>query len=358
MSIPLDIGFRMLNRARQVAKRNVPQYNGNAKQICSQIVKKCYNKDHFNIGLGHYNFFWIRDFSWCIKPLINLGYKKEVTSTLEYALNLYSRYNKITTSITTTNIPIDIYYFSPDSLPSLLYCLVESNNKKLAKKHKNFLDNQIDIYYHTVIDKETMLVKKHDNFSSIKDHCMRHSSCYDNLMIARLKEDIQKLKLVNFFKINYKNLIKDYFWNGSFFMEDIDENNLSGDANIFPYWLNIFNSRKMLKSSIEAIKRERLDYPLPLKFTSFKKKQIWQTSFVPNAQGTSIWTNMGLIYIGLVKKIDKNEASRYLDRYKEIIEKNKNFVEIFNENEEPFKTFFYHSDDSMLWASMYLDLVK
>ena len=80
--------------------------------------------------------------------------------------------------------------------------------------------------------------------------------------------------------------------------------------------------------------------------------------FAKGYQDDSIWTHMGPLYISLIKKIDKKLAKYYINKYTKIIEENKNYLEIFDSKGKPFKTLFYYSDESMIWAANYLTLIK
>ena len=63
--------------------------------------------------------------------------------------------------------------------------------------------------------------------------------------------------------------------------------------------------------------------------------------------------------LGLEKTIDiisDKKAKDYKKKYKELIEKHHNFLELLNSDESPFKSKFYYSDESMLWAANYLTL--
>ena len=42
---------------------------------------------------------------------------------------------------------------------------------------------------------------------------------------------------------------KDKFWNGCYFEEDKESKRISSDANIFPYYLEIFEEKSMLKKA-------------------------------------------------------------------------------------------------------------
>ena len=119
----LKEGYRIFKRSRHVKKHGFKKYEGNLEEICTKIVKECWNGTFFQTSAGHFSVYYIRDFCICIPGLIKLGYRKEILKTLQYALNLFSNNRKITTTISKENIPVHMHHYSPDSLPLLLKSL-------------------------------------------------------------------------------------------------------------------------------------------------------------------------------------------------------------------------------------------
>ena len=78
------------------------------------------------------------------------------------------------------------------------------------------------------------------------------------------------------------------------------------------------------------------------------------------SKNLNVLTDISYLYpfCEVIKNIDKELCKKYLYQYKEQILKHKNFLEVYTPNGKPFKTLFYYTDDSMLWSSIYLDLVK
>jgi hypothetical protein len=66
----------------------------------------------------------------------------------------------------------------------------------------------------------------------------------------------------------------------------------------------------------------------------------------------------GPLYIQLVKNVDKKKTEEYINKYAEIIEKDRNFIELHNPDGSPYKSLFYYGDRGMLWAANYLTLLK
>jgi len=361
MFIYLKEGLRIFKRARYVRKYGFKQYKGNAKEICEQIVKDCWNGQYFKASNGHFCQFWTRDFGFYTESLINLGYKEEVKKTLKYALSIFSKYSKVTTTITPNNKPYDFPYYAPDSLAYLIRSLRISNSIDLIKKYREFLNKEIHKFHNIVLDKDTGLVRKDKRFSSMKDFSIRKSSCYDNCCVAMLNNELKKIKILEnpFKKYNFEKIIKDNFWINGYFIDDLSGNNfITGDANVFPFYFEIFTDKKMMKSSITKIQEIGLDKPFPLRYSTDKLKMILLDKILSNYEGNTIWCHLGSIYIKTVCKFNKNLAEYYLNQYTKLIEKNKNFIELFFPNGKPYSRFWYYADEGMLWASIILEMIN
>jgi len=354
----LSEASRIFNRSRYVKKHGVKRYKGNAKNICKQIVNDCWNGRYFQVSSGHFCEFYIRDFGWCVDSLLKLGYKEKVRKTLSYALYIYSNQG-LKTTITPKGKAVDTFTYAPDSLAFLIRSLRVLGDKNLIRKYKDFFKKETEKYFDLVLDKETGLVKKDKFFSSIKDEALRKSSLYNNVMTAMLNNELNKLRLWNPFKrYNFKKIIKTNFWTGDYFLDDLSgDKYITGDANVIPFWTEVFDDKRMLKLCINKIQSEGLDKPFPLKYSKKIPKNLnFVNWFVPNYEGNSIWMHIGLMYIKVVKEIYKDKAKGYLKKYTNLIEKYGNFLEIFNPDETPFKSKFYYADEGMLWAANYLCL--
>jgi len=335
------------------------KYNGTAPEICTQIVKDCWQGRYFQTSMQNFPHFWTRDFGWCTVSLLKLGYQKEVQHTLRFALNAFSQHGKITTTITPKGKPFDFPTMAVDSLPWLIHSIKLSKMPYFA--YHDFLNKEIAHFYREVINPITGLVRPDKNFSSMKDLSKRKSSCYDNCMVAMLERDLKGLKLDNpFQKADYPALIKKHFWNGKFFFDDLSQQDyVAGDANLFPFVLGIITDKEMMISAIKAVRAEKLDEPLPLRYTASRNgiPFIWEEKiFLRNYEGNTCWTHMGLLYAKLMQQIDPALAEEYKKRYAEAIEKYKGFVEVFAADGKPYSSWGYAADRSMLWAANYLTL--
>jgi len=354
-------GIRFLKRARNIKKNGFWKYHGNTEEICKAIVRDCWNDTVFQTSTGNFNHYYIRDFCIAVPGLMKLGYKKEVHNTLQYALNIYSKTNILATTIADDK-PLHIYYYSPDSLPMLLRCIREAKADDLIEVYKPFFDLQVDYYFDKIFDFETGLVRA-GKFSSMKDNVKHNSSCYNNCMLSMLSDELDYFKLRNPFKsYDIKAKIMENLWNGDYFFDDMNKGRyVAGDANTFPFWCNVTDDKKIFKKAITAIQRAGLDKPWPLKYTreNVKPSILFPLNILlPDYETDTIWMHLGLCFLDVVKKFDKKLFKIYINKYTKLIEKHKNFLEIYNPDGSIFIKTLYASDESMIWAAKYLELTK
>jgi hypothetical protein len=347
--------WRIFKRSIHVQKFGVKIYPGNAKKVCEQILESCWNGIYFQTSAGHFSEFYIRDFGWSVESLLKLGHRENVIKTLDYALDIYSK-NRLTTTITPSGKAVDIFAYSPDSLAYLIRSLKLGKATELIDKYRIFLNSEIKIYFDVVIDKDSGLVRKDRFFSSMKDQAKRVSSCYDNCMTAYLAKTLDSLKLDNPFKqYDYKKLIKKNFWTGSYFKDDLSGNDyIASDANIIPFYFEIFDEKSLLEKAIKSIQKEGLDKPFPLRYSIKPTSRNFIDYFVPNYEGDAIWMHQGPMYLKLLNKVDKQSFKQHLKSYTELIEKYHSFLEVFNPDGKPFRSPFYYADEGMLWCANYL----
>ncbi|MEI7792394.1 MAG: AmmeMemoRadiSam system protein A [Candidatus Berkelbacteria bacterium] len=336
------------------------KFDGDYQEICERIIKGCWNGRYFQTSSSGFSEFWMRDFAYCAESLVALGYSREVRETLIFALEHYEKFGAIRTKISRNGQPVDIFDIAPDSLALLILSLIRTDNGDLAKKHKVFLNSEISRYYENIVDESAGLVRG-GYLSSVKDHSVRQSSTYDNSMIAYLAKNLDELGLANpFKKFDWVKKIREKFWTGSYFKDNLESDDVTGDANIYPYWLGIFDDRLMMEKSFTSMERAGLADPFPLKYSSHRRGVFVKliNFFTPNYQGDTIWLQNGLIYLRLLEKTNQKKFQKYFGIYKGLIEHNKNFIEVFHSNGQTYRTPFYKADEALLWCSMFLDLAR
>jgi hypothetical protein len=360
-------GMKIFSRNIKVKIHGYKKYEGNDVEICTSVVNSCYDekKQYFMSSNGNYKVFYSRDFGWCVQSLLNLGYKKQVNNTLRYAMLIYSDNRRFTVAINNKGQPFNFPdTYSPDSVAYMYRSLRIAKSNKLFLEHKKFLNEQLKVFESNVLTSEGLLQNK--NFSGMRDHVKAYGLCYEMIIACMLCDEVDKINkmmgkniLDNVLK-KYdlkKNLIK-YYWNGNYFEDGLNDKYCSGHVNTYPYYLDIITDRKMLLRTFKSIQENGLDKPFPLKYGYSKDtKYIWQDIFAHNWEKNTIWVMLGLTYINVLSRINKHSAKENLEQYRKLILKNKNFIEVYS-GYEPYNSLFFSSDDSMLWASMYLDLKK
>ncbi len=334
------------------------EHSGSAEEICRKIIDKCWNekKEYFMVSNGNFSQFWARDFGMCIESLIHLGYKDKVRLTLKYAMDKYRKTGRITTQITPKGKPIDFPSFTPESASYMLNSLLILNDKKLIEENQDLFKKIAK-----KIRKEDVkagFLRKDKTYSSMKDHSNRISDCYNNCFLYLFS---QNLKKIGVYELDLQ--VEDFkakFWTGKYFKDDLSGHNVcSSDANVYPYWTGLIKDKKMLDSSIEEIRKRKLDKPYPLKYTrreDIKHKFHFADMLVSGYERDTSWVHLGMNYLEIVGKTDVKLLKEYLKVYEKLILKHKNFLEVYDSNGKPFSRLLYESDENMLWSCIWLSL--
>jgi len=355
MLVKLSEGLRILNR--RTFFRGFRKHRGNAREICRKVIKECWNGTYFQTSTGHFRAFYMRDFCIAVPGLMKLGYEVEVHKTLQYALNIYSANKKITTTIA-NNKPVNMFSYSPDSLPMLLRSLRQAKAQELVKIYEPFIDQQVYLYLTNVLDEKTCLVRPL-KFSSMKDNYYRKSSCYDNCMLAMLSVELDKLRLANPFRnFDIRAAIRKEFWNGKYFYDDLrKKKEVCGDANVFPFWCGVFSKKSMILSCMRHIEKAGLEKPFCLKYSAAKSHAMFPFNILlSDYEKNTIWLHLGLCYLEVCRKHRRSQFKKQMKSYKKLIEENGTFPEVFDSDGKVFKRLLYVCDEGMLWAAKYLEL--
>lgn len=344
--------FRMVLRHVRTGFKGFNRYDGSVEEICKKIVHDCWNGTYFQTSTGHFKSFFTRDFGWCVPSLMVLGYKKEIHKTLEWVFECFSRKGCITTTITSAGRPFDFPVLGIDSLAFLLFAINESGFN--FSKYEYFLRAEVEQYYAACVGSDGLPKKGH--FSSMKDHAVREQSCYDVVMFGWISLLLDKLGLDNpFGKNDHEKILMKYYWAGSYFRDDLSRREyVAGDANVLPFWTGLIKNKNICKMAIAAIERAGLVSPFPLKYTVGKPehKQILAACLASNYEGTAVWAHLGMLYLDVLKKNNVGLFKKHLQSYVSLVKKYGTFLEVYNPDGSPYKTWLYTADEGMLWASM------
>ena len=173
---------------RQLANRYFGKhgrYDGDAISVCEQSLEKLWSGEFYRTSLGHFDFFWTRDFGTACQSLVHLGYTEQVHRTLQFALRHFRRAGAVTLCIDKHGNCFDAPNKSIDTLPWLLHSLVESDYP-LNKSDVKFLNRALRKYRDTYLD-------THGYLRSMKVYEMRDAVIYDRSayavsLVARLAE--------------------------------------------------------------------------------------------------------------------------------------------------------------------------
>ena len=352
-------GLRIWRRARRVKRTGFKRYKGGPEQICRKILEDCFD-GYFRVSAGHFCEFYTRDFGLIAHALCELGYKEKVTETFAYALKHFSAAGKVATTISPDGNVFDFPTYSPDSLALLLFSLVRTKNQHLAKQYSAFLQEQVDVFVKKVVAKDLLPKRKH--FSSIRDQVKRKSSCYDAVMIAAVARDAKKLGLAfphEFAAV--KKRIREEYWNGTYFFSDLHKQDVVvGDANVFPFWMEVFTEKNMVENATAAIRAAGLDDPYPLRYVSTadkhrEKRRMHHASWTtPEYETDSIWMHLGLAYLEILP--DTKLRKKHLRAYTKNILTFRTFLEVYAADGTPYESAFYMTDEAMSWCAVYLIL--
>lgn len=342
------------------------RYEGDATRICTTIVEACWNseEEYFRTSLHNYPGFYCRDFGMCIDALLRLGHRERVKKTLAYALERYHRHGRVRQFITPSGKPTDLLGItSPDALAFLLYSLAASGEKELVHEYKEFLEAEIERLRTALLDKEGV-VRKDLHLSGMRDYAIRRSSCYDNAMFAAMKKYADTLGLKNRLRMNHYKVVLDRFWTGSYFKDDLENEAMTGDANVAPLWFRIFPKKKekeLFMKIVGEVVRRRLDQPVVLRYEACRSggtKMLWLDKLMGGWERDTAWLHLGNMYLHVAARYDRELAHRYLCEHRMVIEHYHHYPEVLTCEGKPFRTLFFHADDSMLWAANYLELVQ
>jgi hypothetical protein len=85
-----------------------------------------------------------------------------------------------------------------------------------------------------------------------------------------------------------------------------------------------------------------------------------QRLFVPDYQGTAIWTSLGAIYLQLLDRVDPAAVEMPLALYAALVERDGTVWEVVDDDLRPYvgRLGIFRADEAMLWSAILLDLLE
>lgn len=338
----------------------IERFDGDAEAICKQIVERLWDGDFFRTSLGHFDFFWMRDFGTVAESLVNTGYKKHVLHTLRWALLFYRKAGIITTCIDKAGNCFNAPGHAVDTLPWLLHCLVVSNYD-LNKSERTFLNKQLRRYCARYLDATGHV--RPMKFAEMRDAVLYDRSAYAVALIGRMAQCAELLELTGFpYPVQkYQEELITHYWNGRHFNADRQTAAFSAECALFPFFLGVIDDPRMVHETLNYIHDEKLNHPFPLIYT--KKPCVftyhwWMTApWMPQYEGHTLWSWHGLFYLHLLRRHGRDEFAVQKQRFASgMIEKHGTFPEMLNLDGSWYYAPVYRSDPGMVWAALYVEL--
>lgn len=340
----------------------IERFPGNAREICQQIVDRLWYGDFYRTSLGHYNFFWMRDFGTVAESLVNLNQTTHVHHTLRWALRHYQRAGIVKLCIDKAgNVFNAPGRASIDALPWLLHSLVVSGYR-LNSSEVEFLNKELRRYTTMFLD-ETGDILTDIAFAEMRDAVYYDRSAYAISLVGRLAQCVGELGLVDFHFTaeRYSDILIHEYWTGDYFRADRASQTYSSDSALMPFFLGIVVNAAMVGKTFDYINKKELNKPYPLKYGEVPEKPLkyrfgMGPVSMPNYTETSIWTWHATYYLHLLKRYNREEYVEQYNKFSELIERHGSYPELLAPDGSWYYAPFYRSDPGMVWAALFLEL--
>ena len=357
-------GARIVRRA----VRGHVRHPGSAGEIVAVVVDRCWDGRRFAASGGQFRQFWARDFGFSAPALVRLGHGDRVDASLDWALCAWGRAGRITTTVFPGGRPTDVWDYGVDSLPLVLRALrAAPSGERLATEHADLLGAEVRRFGEVVLDPATGLARVDRRFSTHRDTVETGCNAYANTMIALLERELRE---TGWFPVPFAtgsaDRLVDAFWRGDHFVEgpvgSREHDAVTGDANVVPFWLEIVPDGLGAAAMLAAVESAGLTDPLPLRYSAAtpRHEDRVQRLFVPDYQGTAIWTSLGAMATDVALRVDPPRGRRWLRGHLDVIERDGTVWEVLDRSLAPYRgrLGLWRADEAMLWGAVFLDLVS
>ena len=340
----------------------IERFDGNAAEICEQITARLWTGDFYKTSLGHFDFFWMRDFGTVAESLTRIGQGERVRHTLKWALQHWRRAGVITTCVDKYGNCFNAPMHAVDTIPWLLHSLVVSNYE-LNKSERKFIEKQLKKYCKKYLD--TTGHVRPIKFAEQRDAVIYDRSAYAVSLVGRMAWCVEQLDLDNFpFPLQkYQEELITNYWNGQYFNADRITDAFSAECALFPFFLGVIEDEVMASTTFDYITDNNYDDPFPMIYTKQSgefRYHWWMTApFMPEYEGSTLWSWHGMFYLHSLRRFGRPEFETQRERFaKGMIEKHKTFPEMLNKDGSWYYAPVYRGDPGMVWAALYIDLAK
>lgn len=357
-------GARMFRRAL----RGHVRHAGTAESILEAVVERCWDGRRYAASGGQFRQFWARDIGFAAPALVRLGHGSRVDATLDWALTAWSRARRITTTIFPGARPADVWDYGVDSLPFVLRALrAAPSGDHLVARHAGLLAREVERFAVEVLDPRTGLVRADRRFSTHRDTVATSCNAYANAMVALLERELAATGWHEVpFPRGAADRLVETFWRGDRFGEGppgTPEHDLvTGDGNAVPFWLGLVPDSLGAPAMLDSIAAAGLTEPLPLRYSAAPPdhEDAVQRLFVPDYQGTAIWTSLGAMATEVALRVDPDRGRRWLRDHLGVVERDGTMWEVLDGSLRPYRgrLGMWRADEAMLWGALFLDLAR
>ncbi len=355
-------------RIARRALRGHVRHAGSTEEIVGAVLERCWDGDRYAASGGQFRQFWARDFGFSAPALMRLGHGDRVDASLDWALSAWGRAGRITTTIFPGRRPADVWDYGVDSLPLVLRALrAAPSGERLVSVHAALLATEVRRFGSVVVDPASGLVGTGRRLSTHRDTVATACNAYANAMVASLERDLRE---TGWFPAPFARGSADRlvaaFWRGDHFAEGprggVDADLVTGDANVVPFWLGVVPDDLGAAAMLAAIEAAGLADPLPLRYSAAPSRDAdrVQRVFVPDYQGTAIWTSLGAMAIEISLRVDPDRGARWLRGHLDVVERDGTVWEVLDRSLMPYRgrVGLWRADEAMLWGALLLDLAR
>jgi len=347
-------------------------HQGSAREIIRACIDDCWDGRHYRASPGYFRQFWTRDLSFSAPSLVRLSpsHRERVLKSFDWAIRTWERNNShVTTTIHFFDQPVDVFDYGVDCLPLMIAALNRIGANDLLAEHRPWLEGEVNHYMNEVVDPDTGMVRSDRKYSAHRDTMVNRCNAFGNGMVALLAMTLVDLGWdlpipMQPLALAPQSILLDHFWDArGFFRDSPGDTTPSGEGNIWPFWAGVITDPSIMRQALGTLEERGFANPYPLKYEPIRKPELepwFVRTFMPDYQGATVWTSLGSMYLQLLHAIDPGQARLEMDRYVSWIERDGTFWEVIDDEtgQRYSSTFLTRSDESMLWSSIFLDLLE
>ena len=156
--------------------------------------------------------------------------------------------------------------------------------------------------------------------------------------------------------------IIEQHWTGQYFRDALDRDLPSGDANVWPFFVGLIDNRDLQRRAFATLEARGITRPVPLRYFERRlpdSELAVPRVFTPDYQGDTSWTQLGPIYLGLLRQLDRRGFVAHRDDMAALITRDAQLPRALHDRRPalPRPRRPVRRDEGMIWAALFLDLL-